>query len=51
MKIFAKGFMARHYKIDRLLFVVDLCFIVHELIIEVDEDRHVYYDKEKHQVR
>ena len=43
--------MARQYKIDALSYKVDLCFLVHKLVIEIDEDGHVYYDEEKHQIR
>ena len=34
--------MARQYKIDALSYKVDLCFLVHKLVIEIDEDGHVY---------
>ena len=51
MKIFPKEVMVRYYKIDGIPYEVDLCFIVHKLVIEIDEDGHVYYDKEKHQIR
>ena len=51
MKIFAKWIMVRQYKIDGLPNEVDLCFIVQRLVIEVDEDDHVYYDELKHQIR
>ena len=51
MKIFAEEIMVREYKINVLRFQVDLCFIVHILIIEVDEDGHNYYDEERHQIR
>ena len=47
MKIFAKGSMVRQYKIDGLPFDVDLCFTVHKLAVEIDEDEHVYYDEEE----
>ena len=36
--------MIRQYK-------VDLGFTVHKLIVEIDEDGHVYYDEAKHQIR
>ena len=51
MKIFAKEFMVRQYKIDGIPYEVDLCFIVHKLMIQIDEDGHVYYDTEKFQIR
>ena len=50
MKIFAKEIMVRQYKVDGLPYDVDLCFIVHKLVIEVDEDGHIYYDQEKHPI-
>ena len=43
--------MIRQYKTDGLPYDVDLCFPVHKLIVEVDEDGHVYYDEEDHQIR
>ena len=51
MEIFAKEIKVRQYKIDGLPYEVDLCFIVQKLVIEVDEDDHVHYDEEKHQIR
>ena len=51
MKIFAPQSMARQYEINGLSFEVDLCFLVHKLVPEIDEDGHVCYDKEKHHVR
>ena len=51
MKIFAKEIMVRQYKINGLLFDVYLCFIVHKVVLEVDEDGCIYYNKEKHQKR
>ena len=48
MKRFATESMARQYKIDGLSFEVDLCFLVHKLVVEFDEDGHVYYDEERH---
>ena len=50
MKIFAKEIVVRQYKFNGLPFDVDLCFIVHKLVIEFDEDGHVYYDEEKRQI-
>ena len=35
--------MARQDKIDGLPYGVDLCFVNHKLVIEVDEDGHRYY--------
>ena len=43
--------MKRKYKIDGLPFEVGLCFAVHKFIVEIDEDGHVYYDEEKHQIK
>ena len=44
MKIFAKENMVRQYQIPGLPSRVDLCFVVHKLIIEIDEDGHLYYE-------
>ena len=30
---------------------VDFGFTVYKLIVEIDEDGHVHYDEEKHQIR
>ena len=43
--------MARQYNIDGLSFEVDLRFLVHSLVVETDEDGHIYYDEKKHQIR
>ena len=51
MKIFVMESIMRQYKIDILPYNVDLCFTVHKLEVETDEDGHVYYDEEKHQIR
>ena len=51
MKIFAKESMARQYKTDGLSYDVDFCFLVYKLEIEVAENRHIYYDEEKHKIR
>ena len=51
MKIFAAKSVARQYKIDGLSFEVDLRSLVHKLVVEIDQDVHVYYDEEKHQIR
>ena len=50
MKVFPKEVMVRQCKIDGLPYEVDLCFIVHKLVIEVDEDGHVFYDVKEHQI-
>ena len=42
MKICAEEIMVRQCKINGLPFDADLCFIVHKLIIEVDEDGYIY---------
>ena len=49
MKIFAKEIMGRQYKIPGLPYLDDLCFVVHKLLIEIDEDGHPYY--ENHEIR
>ena len=51
MKTFAKESMVRQFKIDGFPFDVNLCFTVHRLVVEVDEDGHVYYNEEQHQIR
>ena len=51
MKIFAKESMTRQYKTDGLCYDVDFCFLVYKLEIEVAENRHIYYDEEKHKIR
>ena len=51
MKIFAKEIMVGQYKIDGPPYRVDLCFIVHRLLIEVDEEHHIYYDDKENQIR
>ena len=43
--------MVRQHEVPRLLYEIDLCLIVHKLVTEVDEDGHVYYGEEKHQIR
>ena len=47
MKIFAKESMVRQYQIPRLPCLVDLCFVIHKLIIEIDEDGHPYYKNDE----
>ena len=47
MKIFAKESMVRQYQISRLPCLVDLCFVIHKLIIEIDEDGHPYYKNDE----
>ena len=51
MKIFAKESMARQYKTDGVSYDVGFCFIVYKLVMEVAENRHIYYDEEKHKIR
>ena len=51
IKIFAMECMTRQYEIDGLPYDVDQGFTVHKSIVEVDEDGHVYYDEEDHQIR
>ena len=46
MKIFAKEFI-RHYRIPGLPYRVYLCFVAHELVIEIDEDGNVYHNEKK----
>ena len=43
--------MVRQHEVPRLPYEIDLCLIVHKLVTEVDEDGHVYYGEEKHQIR
>ena len=43
--------MIRQYKIDGFPFGVDLCLTVYKLLVEVDEDGHVYYNEEQYQMR
>ena len=43
IKIFAKESMVRQYQILGLPYRVDLCFVAHKLVIEIDEDDHSYY--------
>ena len=47
MKIFAKEIMVRLYKIPGLSYRVDLCFVAYELVIEIDEDGHPYYENDE----
>ena len=35
--------MVRLYKILGFPYRVDLCFVAHKLVIEIDEDGHPYY--------
>ena len=51
MKLFAMESMIRQYKIDGLPYDVDLCFTIHELMVEINEDGYVYYDEKKHQIK
>ena len=50
MKIFSAESTARQYEIDGLSFEVYLYFLVHKLVVEIDEDDHVSYDEKKHQI-
>ena len=47
MKIFAKENMIRQYQILKLTFRVDLYFVDHKLVIEIDEDGHPYYENDE----
>ena len=47
MKVFAKKYMLRQYQILKLPFRVDLCFVDHKLVIEIDEDGHLYYENDE----
>ena len=47
IKLIAAKSMARQYKIEGLSFEVDLCFLVHKIVVETDEDGHLLYDEEK----
>ena len=46
-KIFAKENMVRQYQVLKLPFRVDLCFVDHKLVIEIDEDGHLYYENDE----
>ena len=41
IKLIAAKSMARQYKIEGLSFEVDLCFLVHKIVVEIDEDGHL----------
>ena len=47
MKILEKEIMVRQYKITRIPYRVDLCFVAHKLIIGIDKDGHPYYKNNK----
>ena len=47
MKILAKESMVRQYQNPGLPYHVDLCFVTHKLIIEIDEDGHPYYKNDE----
>ena len=47
MKIFVKESMRKQYQIPGLPCRVDLCFFTHKLVVEIDEDGHSYYKKDK----
>ena len=46
IKIIAAKSMARQYKVEGLSFEVDLCFLVHRIVVEIDEDGHLLCDEE-----
>ena len=37
----------RQYQILKLPFRVDFCFVDHKLVIEIDEDGHLYYENDE----
>ena len=39
--------MIRLCKIPGLHYLVDLCFVAHKLVIEIDEDDHPYYENDE----
>ena len=39
--------MVRQCQIHRLPLFVDLCFVIHKLIIDIDEDGHPYYKNDE----
>ena len=47
MKIFAKENLVSQYKIPGLPYLVDLCFVAHKLIIEIDKNGHPYYENDQ----
>ena len=47
IKIFAKESMVGQCQIPRLPYRVDLWFVTHKLIIEIDEDGHPYYKNDE----
>ena len=47
MKIFAKKNTVRQYQIPGLPFRVDLCFVDHKLVIEIDEDGQPNYENDE----
>ena len=47
IKIFAKENMVRQYQIPGLPYRVELFFVAHKLITEIDEDGHLYYENDK----
>ena len=47
MKTFAKWNMERQCKIPGLFYLVDLGFVAHKLIIEIDENGHPYYKNDQ----
>ena len=47
MKIVAKENIIRQYQILGLPYRVDLSFVDHKLVIEIDEDGHPYYENDE----
>ena len=47
MKIFAKENLVRQYQIPGLPYGIDLCFVDHKLVIEIDKDGHLYYENDE----
>ena len=47
MKIFAKENTVRQYQILKLPLRVNLCFVDHKLVIEIDEDGHPCYENDE----
>ena len=39
--------MIRQYKIAELSYLPDLCYVIHKLIIEIDQDGHLYYENDQ----
>ena len=47
MKIFAKENLVRQYQIPGLPYGIDLCFVDHKLVIEIDKDGYLYYENDE----